>query len=137
MFSARSAGTATTEPKGNPPSCGTVTTSRACRPVLAVAKHAGVRIGLASDLIGPAQDRRGEELSLRAALETSMEAFVAATQTNAEILGLSGQVGVVTPGAQADLVPWNGDPLEDPEVFSDPTNAVLVNQAGQIVKDLR
>ncbi|MFI8871364.1 amidohydrolase family protein [Streptomyces sp. NPDC053707] len=104
---------------------------------LAAAKHAGVRIGLGSDLIGPAQGRRGKELSLRAALETPMEAIVAATRTNAEILGLSGQVGVITPGAQADLTLWNGNPLEDPELFSDPNNAVLVIQAGQIVKDLR
>lgn len=104
---------------------------------LAVAKHAGVRIGLGSDLIGPAQHRRGKELSLRAALGTPMEALVAATRTNAEILGLSGQVGVITPGAQADLVLWNGNPLENPELFSDPTNAVLVIQAGKIVKDLR
>ncbi|WP_334664503.1 amidohydrolase family protein [Streptomyces cyaneofuscatus] len=104
---------------------------------LAVAKHAGARIGLGSDLIGPAQGRRGKELSLRAALETPMEAIVAATRTNAEILGLSGQVEVITPGAQADLTLWNGNPLEDPELFSDPNNAVLVIQAGQIVKDLR
>ncbi|MFE7811209.1 amidohydrolase family protein [Streptomyces sp. NPDC057433] len=104
---------------------------------LAVAKHAGVRIGPGSDLIGPAQDRRGRELSLRAALETPMEAPVAATRTNAEILGLSGQVGVITPGAQAELVLRNGNPLEDPEPFSDPTNAVLVIQAGHIAKDLR
>ncbi|WP_405499080.1 hypothetical protein OG501_01550 [Streptomyces niveus] len=41
------------------------------------------------------------------------------------------------PGAQADLVLWNGNPLEDPELFSDPTKAVLVLRAGQIVKDLR
>jgi imidazolonepropionase-like amidohydrolase len=104
---------------------------------LAVAEHAGVRIGLGSDLIGPAQDRRGTELSLRSALETPREALVAATRTNAEILGLSGEVGVITPGAQADPVLGNGNPLEDPELFSDPTNAVLVIQAGKIVKDLR
>ncbi|MFI7454498.1 amidohydrolase family protein [Nonomuraea sp. NPDC049714] len=104
---------------------------------LAVAKEAGVRIGLGSDLIGPAQDRRGEELRLRAALETPMEALVAATKTNAEILGLSDEVGVIAPGMQADLVLWNGNPLEDPELFADPANAVLVLQAGRVVKDLR
>lgn len=104
---------------------------------LAVAKGAGVRIGLGSDLIGPAQDRRGEELRLRAELETPMEALVAATRTNAEILGLSGQVGLIAPGAQADLVLWNGNPVEDPELFADPANAVLVVQAGRVVKDLR
>ncbi|ONI89571.1 peptidase M38 [Actinosynnema sp. ALI-1.44] len=104
---------------------------------LAVAKEAGVRIGLGSDLIGPAQDRRGGELTLRAALETPMDALVAATKTNAEILGLSGDVGVIATGMRADLVLWNGNPLEDPELFADPANAVVVVQAGRVVKDLR
>jgi len=104
---------------------------------LTIAKEAGVRIGLGSDLIGPAQDHRGEELRLRAKLETPMEALVAATRTNAEILGLSGQLGVIAPGAQADLVLWNGNPVEDPELFADPANAVLVLKAGRVVKDLR
>ncbi|MBN6037758.1 amidohydrolase family protein [Amycolatopsis sp. 195334CR] len=104
---------------------------------LAAAKEAGVRIGLGSDLIGPAQHRRGEELKLRAALETPMEALVAATKTNAEILGLADEVGTIAPGMRADLVLWNGNPLEDPELFADPTNAVLVLQDGRIVKDLR
>lgn len=104
---------------------------------LGVAKDAGVRIGLGSDLIGPAQDRRGEELRLRAALETPMAALVAATRTNAEILGLAGEVGVIAPGARADLVLWDGNPVDDPELFADPANAVLVIQAGRVVKDLR
>ncbi|WP_370936789.1 amidohydrolase family protein [Amycolatopsis sp. cg13] len=104
---------------------------------LAAAKNAEVRIGLGSDLIGPAQDRRGEELALRADLETPMEALVAATKTNAEILGLSGEVGVIAPGLQADLVLWNGNPLEHPNLFAAPANAVVVVQAGRVVKDLR
>lgn len=102
---------------------------------LAVAKEAGLRIGLGSDLIGPAQDRRGEELRLRAELETPMEALVAATKTNAEILGLSGETGVIAPGRQADLVLWNGKPLENPQLFSDPANAVVVVRAGRVVKE--
>ncbi|RJQ90712.1 metal-dependent hydrolase family protein [Amycolatopsis panacis] len=104
---------------------------------LAAAKEAGVRIGLGSDLIGPVQDRRGEELALRAALETPMDALVAATKTNAEILGLSGEVGVIAPGMQADLVLWDGDPLQDPKIFANPANAIVVVQAGRVVKDLR
>ncbi|ANZ40417.1 peptidase M38 [Lentzea guizhouensis] len=104
---------------------------------LATAKQAGVRIGLGSDLIGPAQHRRGEELRLRAHLETPMDTLVSATKTNAEILGLSGQVGVIAPGLQADLVLWNGNPLEDPALFADPANAIVVVQSGRVVKDLR
>ncbi|MYW89818.1 amidohydrolase family protein [Amycolatopsis rubida] len=104
---------------------------------LAVARKAGLRIGLGSDLIGPAQHHRGEELALRAALETPMEALVAATKTNAEILGLSGEVGVIAPGLQADFVLWNGNPLENPHLFADPANAIVVVKAGHVVKDLR
>ncbi|MGW4397362.1 amidohydrolase family protein [Amycolatopsis nivea] len=104
---------------------------------LAVARKAGLRIGLGSDLIGPAQHHRGEELALRAGLETPMEALVAATKTNAEILGLADEVGVIAPGYQADFVLWNGNPLENPQLFSDPANAIVVVQAGRVVKDLR
>ncbi|WP_134661640.1 MULTISPECIES: amidohydrolase family protein [unclassified Amycolatopsis] len=104
---------------------------------LAVAKKAGLRIGLGSDLIGPAQHHRGEELALRAGLETPMDSLVAATKTNAEILGLAGEVGVIAPGFQADFVLWNGNPLENPQLFSDPANAIVVVQAGRVVKDLR
>jgi imidazolonepropionase-like amidohydrolase len=104
---------------------------------LHAAKEAGVRIGLGSDLIGPAQARRGEELKLRAELETPTDALVAATKTNAEILGLSGQVGMIAPGLQADFVLWKGNPLENPRLFADPANATVVVQAGRIVKDLR
>ncbi len=104
---------------------------------LAVAKKAGLRIGLGSDLIGPAQYHRGEELALRAGLETPMDALVAATKTNAEILGLAGEVGAIAPGFQADFVLWNGNPLENPQLFSDPANAIVVVQAGRVVKDLR
>ncbi|MFJ5682033.1 hypothetical protein [Streptomyces sp. NPDC093099] len=42
--------------------------------------------------IGPAQDRRGKQLGLRAALETPMEALVAATGTNAVLVIQAGHV---------------------------------------------
>jgi hypothetical protein len=32
---------------------------------------------------------------------------------------------------------WNGNPLDDPDLFANPANAVLVMQAGRVVKDLR
>ncbi|WP_414944505.1 hypothetical protein [Amycolatopsis sp. cmx-11-32] len=43
----------------------------------------------------------------------------------------------IAPGTRADRALWNGDPLEHPKLFADPANAVLVVQAGRIVKDLR
>ncbi len=55
---------------------------------LLAAKAAGVRVGLGSDVIGPDQTRRGEELMLRAEVESPMEALIAATRVNAGLLGL-------------------------------------------------
>lgn len=51
------------------------------------------------------------------------EAGLAALTTNpASILGLSGSYGRVEPGMDADVVVWDGDPLE---VMSAPTNVII------------
>jgi imidazolonepropionase-like amidohydrolase len=101
---------------------------------LEVARVAGLRIGSGSDLIGPHQQRRGEELRLRAELESPMHALVSATSVNADILGLGETVGQIRVGMQADLVVWQRDPLQDPKVFADPDMAALVVKAGHVVK---
>lgn len=104
---------------------------------LATSRAAGLRIGLGSDLIGPDQQRRGEELRLRAELESPMQALVSATSVNADILGIGGTVGLIQVGMRADLVAWERDPLQDAKVFADPHMAALVVKAGQIVKEIR
>lgn len=104
---------------------------------LAISRAAGLRIGLGSDLIGPDQQRRGEELRIRAELETPMQALVSATSVNADIVGLGGTVGLIQVGMRADLVAWERDPLQDAKVFADPDMAALVVKAGQIVKEKR
>ncbi|GAA2981471.1 imidazolonepropionase-like amidohydrolase [Microbacterium terrae] len=101
---------------------------------LKTARSAGVRIGLGTDLIGPHQERRGEELRLRAELESPMQALVSATRDNADILGIGDSVGMIRVGMRADLVGWRKDPLEDASVFADPNMAALVVKAGRIMK---
>ena len=104
---------------------------------LRISRAAGLRIGLGSDLIGPHQQRRGEELRIRAELETPMQALVSATRDNADILGIGDDVGTIRVGMRADLVAWRRDPLEDAKVFADPDMAALVVKAGQIMKETR
>jgi imidazolonepropionase-like amidohydrolase len=104
---------------------------------LRVAREAGLRIGSGSDLIGPNQQRRGEELRIRAELETPMQALVSATTVNAEILGISETVGQIRVGLQADLVAWQTDPLEDAKAFGNPEMAALVVKGGLVMKDIR
>ena len=104
---------------------------------LKISRAAGLRIGLGSDLIGPNQQRRGEELRLRAELESPMQALVSATRVNADILGIAETVGLIQVGMRADLVAWQRDPLEDAQAFANPEMAALVVKGGRVVKDIR
>jgi imidazolonepropionase-like amidohydrolase len=61
---------------------------------------------------------------------TPIEAIRTATTNAAELLGLSGQVGVVAKGAFADLIAVSGDPLQDVSVL---TRVEFVMKGGEIV----
>ena len=102
-----------------------------------VSRALGVTVGLGSDLIGPEQTARADELLIRAELETPMEALVAATRTNAAILGIGDRVGTLEVGKAADVVAWRVDPLQEPKAFTDRNNAALILQGGTVVKDIR
>lgn len=101
------------------------------------ARRAGVRIGLGSDLIGPDQRRRGDELVLRAKVESPMAALVSATKVNSGILGLADEIGTIEAGKRADIVGFDVNPLDDPSVFADRDRVTLVVQNGTVVKDTR
>jgi imidazolonepropionase-like amidohydrolase len=78
--------------------------------------EAGVSVVLGTDVGGFEWTRisQAEELSLMVGLGMRpVEALRACTVLAAELLGLAGQVGVLEPGAAADLVAVGGDPLAD------------------------
>ena len=52
---------------------------------------------------------------------TPMQAIQSATSRAAELLGKRGELGVVAPGAYADLVAVAGDPLADVDVAEEPS----------------
>lgn len=84
---------------------------------------AGVTIAAGSDAVGslPPPDVLVDELeALIAAGLSPQEAFSAATTGGAEALGLTGRIGVISVGAEADLVVLGGDPLQDPAVLRRP-----------------
>jgi imidazolonepropionase-like amidohydrolase len=94
------------------------------------ARDAGVPIALGSDTT--------EATGLEAARMvvhglTPVQALVAATSAAAGALGLAGQVGTVEPGALADLIIVDGDPVADPALLADPARIWLVLQLGEPV----
>jgi imidazolonepropionase-like amidohydrolase len=102
-----------------------------------LAAAAGVPLGSGSDLLGPEQGHRGLELTLKSRLLGPMAALVSATRTNAELLRRQDDIGTISEGKLADVVVFDGDPLQDPELFDQPDRVVLVIQGGKMVKDRR
>lgn len=74
---------------------------------------------------------------------TPAEALIMATSTNAELLALSGlrnpypgKLGVVEPGALADLILVEGNPLENIDLVADPAkNFVVIMKDGKAYKN--
>jgi imidazolonepropionase-like amidohydrolase len=78
-----------------------------------LAGEAGVEVGLGTDLLGEAHDFQSRELVLRAEVTSAADALRAATWVNARLVGMEGEIGVIRPGARADLIWVDGDPTAD------------------------
>ncbi len=102
---------------------------------LEIARDAGVKLASGSDVVGPWQGRRGEELVYKARVLGPHGAIISATRTNAELFMLEEEIGTVETGKRADLVLVKGQPLDDIEILADPDTAVVVLQDGAVVKD--
>lgn len=61
-----------------------------------------------------------------------METLVAATRQGGEIMGLPGELGVVRPGALADLLLVDGDPLADIAILQDPSAIRMIMKNGEL-----
>jgi len=109
----------------------------AMRNAIRLARQVGLSIGFGSDLPGSNQNRRGLEFALRAEVDGGMAALIAATSTNARIMGIEEQLGTLEPGKLADLIVIDGDPLAEPRVLDDTSKVLMVIKAGRIAKDLR
>ena len=65
---------------------------------------------------------------------TPMGAIQAATSRAAEMLGMSGELGVVAPHAYADIVAVSGDPLKDVKILE---RVSFVMKDGKVYRDER
>ncbi len=93
-------------------------------------KDAGVSVGFGTDLIGELERHQCIEFGLRSEVYSSHEILVQATSMNAEIIGASGELGVVAPDAYADLLVVEGDPLVDLSLLSDPAKNLTAIMKG-------
>ena len=62
-----------------------------------------------------------------------MEAIVATTSLNAQVIGLAGRVGTIAPGMLADIIVWNQDPLADIGVLARPELLSAIVKDGRVI----
>ena len=82
---------------------------------LEIYRKAGVKMGFGSDLLGESQRLQSDEFRLRADVLSPAEAIASATVVGAEVLGMADRLGRLVPGALADLLVVDGNPLRDVE----------------------
>jgi imidazolonepropionase-like amidohydrolase len=80
---------------------------------LAIFKRAGVKMAFGTDLLGESHVHQSGEFRIRARVLSPHEVICSATAVAAEVLRMEGKLGVVAPGAMADLLVVDGDPLVD------------------------
>ena len=99
--------------------------------------RAGVKIGLGSDLLGHEyHPLQGGELALRGEVSPAIDVLRSATSVNAELLQQEGKLGCISPGAYADLIVLNGNPLDDLTLFQNPEkNISVVMKGGAFIRN--
>ena len=103
---------------------------------LEICKRAGVSMGFGTDLLGEMHPHQSREFLIRSEVFRPWEIIRDATITNARILRMEGQLGVVAPGALADVLVVDGDPTRDLGVLQGQGEHIpFVMKAGQILID--
>ena len=65
------------------------------------------------------------------------EALRCATSVGGELMGLKGELGVIKPGALADVLLVDGNPLADPSVLVGPERLAMIMKDGKMHRDPR
>ena len=98
---------------------------------IAIAKAMGIPIAFGTDLLGAMHPQQAIEWRLRSTVQTPVEILQSATSVAAKLLNQEGKLGVIAPGAHADLVVVDGDPTLDILLMGDPEkNFAGVMKAG-------
>lgn len=99
-------------------------------------RRAGVKIGFGTDLLGSTYVQECREFTIRREVFTPLELLRQATSINAELMMQQGKLGCIAPGAYADLLVVDGDPLQDISLLAaNGKNLRVIVRGGDIVKD--
>ena len=98
--------------------------------------EAGLPMAYGSDLLGDMHVHQSEEFVIRNRVLPAAEVIRSATSIAARLLRKEGEIGSLTPGAWADLIVVNGNPLDDISLLTGQGKHIpLILQQGKPVKN--
>ena len=80
---------------------------------LEICKRHGVDVAYGTDLLGQLQDEQSQEFTIRAQVVSPIEVIRSATTIGAKVLRLEGKLGCLKPGAFADMILVDGNPIKN------------------------
>jgi imidazolonepropionase-like amidohydrolase len=99
-------------------------------------RMANVKVGFGTDLLGETYVQQCREFTIRKEVFSPLEILRQATSTNAALLQQEDKLGCVKPGAYADLLVVDGDPLNDIELLAaNGRNLRVVMRAGELLRN--
>jgi imidazolonepropionase-like amidohydrolase len=99
-------------------------------------RAAGLPMAFGTDLLGPMHRHQSEEFVIRGRVLPAQTVIASTTGIAAKLLRMEGQIGTVAPGAFADLIVVDGDPLQDLSLLTGQGKHLpLIFKGGEIVKN--
>jgi imidazolonepropionase-like amidohydrolase len=103
---------------------------------LELAHKAGIPIVYGTDLFADMHDQQLQEFIIRSEVQPPADLIRSATTVAARLLRREGELGVVAPGALADLLVIDGNPLDDIRVLTTPERTLkLIMKEGTVYKN--
>jgi imidazolonepropionase-like amidohydrolase len=99
-------------------------------------RKAGVQIGFGTDLLGETYVQQCREFTIRKEVFSPLEILRQATSNNAALLQHEGTLGCIKPGAHADLLVVDGDPLKDIALLAASGRYLrLIMRGGELIRN--
>lgn len=103
---------------------------------LEIARSAGVTTAFGTDLIGELDDFQSDEFEIRSRVLPNADIIRSATIIGAKVVRKEGELGVIAPGAHADALVLDTDPLEQIAVLASGGSDIrAIIKEGQVHKD--
>ena len=102
---------------------------------LEIMQAAGLPMAFGTDLLGPMQRHQSEEFVIRSKVLPPQTVIASATRIAARLCRMEESIGTVAPGAFADLIVVDGDPLRDLSLLTHQgAHMPLIVKGGEVVK---